>query len=162
MAARRDRPTVSISSSQQAIRVPRKRIAELAAFVVAAERGRLAEVDVAVVGTREMARLNRLYRHRGGATDVLSFDLSGAGATGVSAQIVVCGAVAVREARARRLRPQHELLRYVLHGLLHVLGYDDRSDAEAARMHERQEQLLGDFLRPGRGGRRGGGGQTDG
>jgi probable rRNA maturation factor len=139
-------PAVSISSSQRAIRVPRKRIVELAALVAAAERARLAEVDVAVVSAREIAKLNRRYLGHAGATDVLSFDLSDPTATGISAQVIVCGDVAVSEAAARGLRPQHELLRYVLHGLLHVLGYNDGEPAKSARMHARQEELLAKLL----------------
>ena len=142
-----------ISSSQRAVRVPRKRIVELAAFVARAEGVRLADLDVAVVGADEMAALHRRFLRRRGATDVLSFDLSEPGAAARSVQVVVCGDVAAAEAAARRLRPQHELMRYVAHGLLHVMGYDDRTAAEAATMHARQEELLARFLARRRGAR---------
>ena len=51
------RPTVAIASSQGALRVPRKKMAELIAYVAAAEHARIADVDVAVVGAEEMAAL---------------------------------------------------------------------------------------------------------
>jgi probable rRNA maturation factor len=143
MAGRRTaKPIVTISSAQRAMRVPRKKIAALIAHAVAAEKARVAEVDVAVVAADEMASLNRRFLGHRGPTDVLSFDLSGPGEDALVAQIIVCGDVAVREARRRRLRPQRELLLYVLHGLLHLIGYDDTDADAAARMHAREEELL--------------------
>jgi probable rRNA maturation factor len=136
---------VLISSSQKAMRVPRKRIAELVAFTAAAEGAPLAEADVAVVTSRRIARLNRLYLNRPGATDVLSFDLSGPAERAIRAQIVVCGDVAAAQARRRKCSAARELMLYVVHGLLHVMGYDDSTPA-AAKMHARQEQLLDAFL----------------
>jgi len=137
---------VSVSSRQKAVRVPRKRIAELVPFVAEAEGVVLAEVDVAVVSAEEIATLNRRYLRHAGPTDVLSFDLSRPGDRGLVAQLVVCGDVAVTEAAARGLRPQQELMLYVIHGLLHVMGYDDRRPPDAARMHAREEHVLGAFL----------------
>jgi probable rRNA maturation factor len=146
MARGRTRPAVTICSSQRILRVPRKRIDELVAHVAAAERTRLAEVDVAVVGAEEMAALNRRHLGREGATDALSFDLSESPASPLIAQLVVCADAAVREARGRGLPPQHELMLYVIHGLLHLMGYDDGDARSAARMHAREEELLAAFL----------------
>jgi len=138
--------TVNISSSQKAIRVPRKKIAALVALVSAAESADLDEVDIAIVTARRIAALNRRYLRHRGATDVLSFDLSQPGG-GIAVQLIVCGELAVREARARGLGPQRELMLYVLHGLLHVLGYDDTTPQAAEEMRTRQEELLEGFYR---------------
>jgi len=130
------------------VRVPRKRIGELIAFVARAEGVKIGEIDVAVVGTGRMASMNRRYLHRRGATDVLSFDLSGPSGhgEGICGQIVVCGQVAARAGRSRGVGVQRELLLYVLHGVLHLAGYDDSSPAAATRMNARQEELLSNFL----------------
>ncbi len=148
------RPKVAIASTQRALRVPRKRIAELIAFIARAEAAAIAEVDLAVVTAGEMTALNRRYLRRSGCTDVLSFDLTGPGNAGLSAQIIVCGDVAVAEAARRGLRPQHELMLYVIHGLLHLLGHDDGRTPDAAHMQSRQEELLAEFLRRPRRSRR--------
>ncbi|MBS3734429.1 MAG: rRNA maturation RNase YbeY [Phycisphaerae bacterium] len=141
------RDNIVISSHQRAMRVPRKRIAELVAYVARREGARLGEVDVAVVSRQRIATLNRRWLGRRGATDVMSFDLS-APDEPLTAEIVVCADVAVAEARRRGHGPQRELLLYVAHGLLHLLGYDDAGGAaEARRMHARQEELLEAFLR---------------
>ena len=155
MARRATPPVVRVSSSQKTLRVPRRRIAELVAHVIAAQGGESAEVDVAVVGREEMASLNGRFLGRRRPTDVLSFDLSGAGPGPRVAQIIVCSDVARAEAAARGLAPQHELLLYVVHGLLHLLGYDDQAAPAADRMHQREEALLAEFLDRSRGGRPG-------
>ncbi len=139
-------PRVRISSEQTAMPVPRKRITEVAAFVAAAEKQRLCELDVAVLDAAEMARLNRQHLDHGGATDVISFDLTSPTDDGLCAQVIVCADVAVREARRRGLGRRRELLLYVVHGLLHVMGYDDLSPDEASRMHAREEELIDEFL----------------
>ncbi|MBL7133551.1 MAG: rRNA maturation RNase YbeY [Phycisphaerae bacterium] len=126
--------------------MPRKKIAELVAFIAAREGVSISDVDLAVVDGRQMAALNRRYLGRAGPTDVLSFDLSESRHRTVSAQIVVCGPAVVRRARRRRLGVQSEMLLYVAHGLLHLIGYDDRNPPARAKMSARQEELLNEFL----------------
>ena len=137
--------TINISSSQTALRTPRKKITALVEFVARAESARLEEVDIAIVASRRMAALNRHYLQHAGTTDVLSFDLSIPGG-GLVAQLIVCADVAVGEARSRRIGPQRELMLYIVHGLLHVMGYDDTNPQAAEKMYARQEELLEAFL----------------
>jgi len=138
-------PTVNISSSQTALRTPRKKIAALVEFVARSEGAAIEEVDIAVVTAGRIASINRRYLRHAGSTDVISFDLSTPG-FGLVAQIIVCADAAVREARARRIGPQRELMLYIVHGLLHVIGYDDSNPRDAREMYARQEQLLEAFL----------------
>ena len=137
--------TINISSSQTALRVPRKKIAAMVEFVSSAEAMQLDEVDIAVVASRRIAALNRRYLQHAGATDVLSFDLSAPGG-GIVVQVIVCAEMAVRQARLRRISPQRELMLYIVHGLLHVMGYDDTTPQAAEKMYARQEELLEAFL----------------
>ena len=153
MAQRKNRkqPKVAISSTQKALRVPRKAIAELVAFVSSAQGYRVADADIAVVDSAKMAELNRRHLRRSGATDVLSFDLSEAPKAGLSVQLIVCGDVAAAEAASRGLTGRRELLLYVVHGLLHVMGHEDESIRGSVRMRARQEELLEQYLhRPAR------------
>lgn len=139
-------PEVTIHKSGTSIRVPRKRIRELIAFAARAEAVDVAEVEVAVVGPQEIAAHNRRWLRHAGATDVISFDLSEAGRPGLCVQLIVCGEIARREGQARGTGTQRELLLYVLHGLLHQMGYDDQAIRSAARMRARQEEILAAFL----------------
>lgn len=143
--ASRKEPVIAVSSSQKAVRVDRRRLAELVRFVAGCEGVTLAAVDLAVVGEDEIAQFNRDYLRRAGATDVLSFDLSDENSTGVSAQLIVCGDVAAKQGPLHGQRPQRELTLYVVHGLLHLMGYEDSTVRGAARMHAREEEILDQF-----------------
>ena len=146
MSPRKPVGVVLISNSQRAVRVYRKRLAELVGFVARKEGHRLGQIDIAVAGRAEMSRLNREWLGDGRATDVLSFDLTEGGGAGICAQIVVCGELAAEQARLRGLRPQRELMLYVVHGLLHLMGCEDATVRGAAKMHAREDELLDGFL----------------
>ena len=142
---RKPPPQVTISKHATGTRVPRRRLRRLIEFVAEAEGQTIAAVDLAVVGDAEIAALNRRHLGRGGATDVLSFDLSDAAHTGIVAQIVVSGDRAARQAQLRGHAAGRELMLYVVHGLLHLMGYDDSSVRGGARMHAREDKLLAAF-----------------
>ena len=98
-------------------------------------------LSVAIVDERRMAAMHRQYKQLDGPTDVLAFDLGCAAGGALDAELLLCRDVAVRQAAARGHTVRLELLLYAVHGLLHVLGYDD--DAEhAAAMHRREDELL--------------------
>ncbi len=145
-ASPRKKPIVRICACQLPCRVPRKRLTQLAAFVAKAEGARLAEVDVAIVDNASMTGLNRRFLNHRGSTDVLSFDLSDSPAAGISAEIVLCGDVAVRQGKLLGCSPQRELMLYLVHGLLHLMGYEDSSIRGSVKMGARQEELLREFL----------------
>ena len=146
MAKRPPKPLLRISSAPRALGLTRRRIGELISFVAAEEGQRLGEIDVAIVGEGEISALNRRHLSHAGATDVLSFDLSESDRPGISAQIVVCADVAAEQAPLHGLTPRHELMLYVIHGLLHLMGYEDSTVRGAARMRARQDELLSAFL----------------
>ncbi|MCY2931960.1 MAG: rRNA maturation RNase YbeY [Planctomycetota bacterium] len=141
-------PAIAISSTTRAMRLPRKALADLIRFVVARQRVRVADVDLAVVSARQIAALNRRFLNHAGPTDVISFNLAEPGQP-VSAQLIVCADVALAQARRRNIPPRRELFLYVVHGLLHTFGYDDAAKPQAAKMAARQERLLAEFLTRG-------------
>ena len=119
---------------------------ELVHFVAARQRVKIADVDIAVLSRKEMAACNRTFLRHAGPTDVISFDLTDPGAKGLSAEILLCGDIARAEAKKRSHGEQRELLLYLIHGLLHLMGYDDKTAAKAKKMHARQEALLAEFM----------------
>ena len=60
----------------------------------------------------------------------------------LSGEVVVCAPEARRQANAHATRVEHELLLYVLHGMLHLSGFDDRTDADYRRMHRTEDMVL--------------------
>jgi probable rRNA maturation factor len=139
---------VRISSTSKAMRIPRKRIIELVKFVARKERKKLGEVDIAFVTEGEISKLNKEYLNHRRPTDVLSFDLAEPfeEEEALSGQLIICPDVAIAQSRTHGNGPQKELLLYVVHGLLHLLDYDDKTVDQGRRMAARQEKLLGAFL----------------
>ena len=133
--------SIMITTTQRRLRVPAAQVRRLVRLVARAQRRRIDQVDVLVVGRRRMAALNAAHLHRG-VTDVISFDLGGGPSGGLCAQIVVCADIAIAEARRRGHPAWKELLLYITHGLLHAMGYDDADEPAARRMHRREDALL--------------------
>jgi probable rRNA maturation factor len=104
----------------------------------------LVEMSLALVGDRRMAALHERFMGIAGPTDVLTFELDHDARGRVTAgEVVVCVSHALREARRRRgVAPRDEVLLYALHGMLHLCGYDDRTDRDFAKMHRREDQIL--------------------
>jgi probable rRNA maturation factor len=100
------------------------------------------EVDVAVLDDAAIAALAGQFGRAPRPTDVLSFSMAEGPEGPLAAQIAVSAETAARQAERRGRGPEGELMLYVVHGLLHQLGYDDADDAGAAAMHAREDALL--------------------
>ena len=100
-------------------------------------------LSVAVVGDAEMAQLHEQFLNLPGPTDVLTFELDHDQTGRVTeGEIVVCLPEAQRQAATRSHDAGVELLLYVIHGLLHLVGYDDHDPADYAAMHAKEDQIL--------------------
>jgi probable rRNA maturation factor len=86
-----------------------------------------------IVGEREGRRLNRAYRKKNRATNVLTFD---------TADVVLCHPVIRREARAQGKSVAAHYAHLVVHGCLHLRGYDHEKKRDAARMEAREIAIL--------------------
>ncbi len=98
-----------------------------------------AELTLRFVDAREGRRLNRDFRGRDYATNVLTFDYSRAP---LAADIVLCVPVIAREARAQGKSLRSHLAHLVVHGTLHAQGHDHLTDRQAARMEALETRLL--------------------
>ncbi|MCI0452717.1 MAG: rRNA maturation RNase YbeY [Candidatus Latescibacteria bacterium] len=116
----------------------RRRVARAAAGV--GRRGYT--VNLVVVGDREMRRLNRHYRGKDKPTDVLSFGYDAGPGDDVVGDVFVSHETLTRDARRMGVEARHLAVRIVVHGLLHVAGYDHETDADAARMERRERAVL--------------------
>jgi probable rRNA maturation factor len=143
-------PTVAVADLQERA-LDLARVEGVGALVLQAEGRSDLSLSVAIVDDARMAQLHLQFSGVPGPTDVLAFPMQDDGAPPIPDAPVVLGEVVVsadtaaREAEARGLPFERELLLYVVHGTLHLLGYDDHDSAERARMHERQEELLEQF-----------------
>jgi probable rRNA maturation factor len=100
------------------------------------------EISLAFVDNPTIHRLNMRYLKHDEPTDVLSFPLSDAGAKTLAGELVIGAEVALASAQERGHDVQHELGLYVIHGLLHLCGFDDHESEDAADMRERERHYL--------------------
>lgn len=123
-------------------RLPRRVVCDAVTHVLHGEQ-RDAAVAVTFLGPRRMRQMNAAYKHHDWPTDVLSFALPLPDGS-LTGDIYVCPYVAAREARSRGLRVRDELIRLVIHGTLHVLGYEHPETAGRTEspMWRRQEQYV--------------------
>ncbi|MGH8705215.1 MAG: rRNA maturation RNase YbeY [Burkholderiales bacterium] len=96
-----------------------------------------AEVTVRVVGASEARRLNRIFRRRNYAPNVLSFSYDAR-----RGDVVLCHPVISREAKAQGKTLVAHYAHLVVHGMLHLRGHDHRRAADAARMERAERRLL--------------------
>jgi probable rRNA maturation factor len=112
--------------------------------VLLAHAVRRAELSVALMDGASVRTLNARYHHRRSQTDVLAFDLRDdlTGAPAALGQIVVNIERARRRAATYGIAPAAEIMLYVIHGCLHLTGYDDHSARQASVMHRREDEML--------------------
>jgi rRNA maturation RNase YbeY len=102
------------------------------------------EVEVTVVGDDDIRQMNRTFRGIHRRTDVLAFPLEAPEAPGqLVGQVVISADTASRQARRLGVPLPAELDLLATHGVLHLIGYDDRDPVEADMMHRRERDILG-------------------
>ncbi|MCL2298450.1 MAG: rRNA maturation RNase YbeY [Proteobacteria bacterium] len=132
-------PTLTLCI-QQASRHPIPVRATLRRWALAALKGS-ADVTLRFVDTREGRELNRHFRGKDYATNVLTFSY-GQNALDYAGDIVLCMPVLLREAGAQRKPWRAHCAHLVVHSLLHLQGYDHKNDREAQKMEARETAIL--------------------
>jgi len=121
-----------------------------AALATSAARGKTTagEVTIRVVGRAEMTDLNRRYRGRDGATDVLAFAFDGEGAAApldILGDVVICAPVLAAEAARRGIPELNHWAHLTAHGVLHLCGFDHDEAAAAREMGALEREILAEF-----------------
>lgn len=142
-------PVIQIGCEGVQLPLPAARVRRIVATVLRAEGraaeppGRRAEITITFVGPKAMRRLNQEWKGHDEPTDVLSFSLRPLEG-GVTGDVYICPAVARGQARLHDVPFPDEVARLVVHGTLHVLGYDHPEGLGRTRsaMWRRQERYL--------------------
>ncbi len=100
----------------------------------------LPEIDILLIADRRMAQLHQRFMNTEGPTDVLTFQ---------HGEIFVSVETAERNARRFRTSPQHEIELYIVHGLLHLHGFDDRTATKSPAMNAAQARIMQELTRDG-------------
>jgi probable rRNA maturation factor len=141
--ARRGTPRIEVQCAATARNVPAAaRIRQWARSALPQD----SRVTIRIVGRAEGRLLNRSYRNRDYATNVLTFVFRDQ--PPYEGDIALCAPVITREARAQRKTVAAHYAHMIVHGLLHLQGYDHEDDADAERMERREKTLLARFGYP--------------
>ncbi len=136
---------VDVASENVRVSLGREAVRRIAVAALEAERVRHALLSITFVDRRAIARLNVRHLDHRGPTDVISFGFTRATRRDpVVGDIYICPDVAREHAHQRAVPVRQELMRLVIHGVLHVLGYDhpDGDTREQSAMWKRQEALV--------------------
>ena len=144
MATRRLELGVSYAAPRLGVPTPAsfRRWAEAA--LQGARHRQSAELSIRIVGAREGRVLNRQYRDKDYATNVLSFpvELPRGIASPLLGDLVICAPVVAREAREQGKSPRDHYAHLTVHGVLHLLGFDHQDERDATRMEALETRIL--------------------
>jgi probable rRNA maturation factor len=135
---------IDIQNLQSVAKVDKNKVIECAEAVLKAMGENDAELSIVLVNDMHIRNLNWKYRRNDSATDVLAFPmrdsrrLSGV----ILGDVVISVETAKREAKKRKKDLQDELNLYIVHGILHLLGYDDEKIRARKKMKEKEKELM--------------------
>lgn len=134
---------VDVTDRQRTLRLGPRWLTGIVRRSLAREGIAAAEIGILLVNDRGIAALHERWLDVPGPTDVITFDLAdGDDPDHLQGDIVVSTETAARTARALGWNPRHEAAYYVIHGLLHLAGYDDHDAADRRAMRARERVLL--------------------
>ncbi|MBN1793833.1 MAG: rRNA maturation RNase YbeY [Candidatus Omnitrophica bacterium] len=139
---------VVIRNTQSRYKVPARQLRQVAASVLAEYGKSETELCIVLVDNKEIVRLNRAYLHESSPTDVIAFP-QGAPPRGAAVELLGDVVISVEEAAAqaqiRQIPFFREVALYAIHGILHLLGFDDTTQAASREMKALQRVLLEKF-----------------
>ncbi len=99
------------------------------------------DIFISIVSDAEIRRVNREHLNRDNPTDVIAFDYQDEENV-LTGEVIVSAETALSAARERELDPFAELILYMIHGVLHIIGYDDADPEGAAEMQRKQGSIM--------------------
>jgi probable rRNA maturation factor len=137
--------TIVISNRQRTKKINLRLLKQIAQALLVELKIENAELGINLVAAREMTLINETFLKHEGSTDVITFDYGG-GAHGVTrptlhGEIFICVDEAIVYAKEFKTNWQSEIVRYIVHGVLHLLGHDDLKP-DSRRKMKRVENLL--------------------
>jgi probable rRNA maturation factor len=135
---------IEVANRQSHLSVDTERLLCAVRAVVEEAGFTLGEISIAVVDNTVIHELNRKYLRHDDATDVLSFVFERE-ATDLAGEVIVSAEMAITRGQELGWAPEDELLLYVIHGVLHLVGLDDQAADDRARMRAAERRYLALF-----------------
>lgn len=149
MKGSKDYPlTLTIQNRQRHFPVPRSKIAKIVRIFLKLEGVACDEVDISFISDKAMRSMHLDFFDDPSPTDCISFPIDYDEAIGYKhlGEVLVCPEVAFRYSSTKQLVYLDELVLYVIHGLLHLCGYDDL-DPQSRRLMRKRERYHMDYLK---------------
>jgi probable rRNA maturation factor len=130
--------------------VDKKSFSQVAKKVLKGENRETKNISLAFVGKEEIKKLNKKFRKKNKATDVLSFSAQGGPASGWNieeenylGEIIICPEVVKENAKKYGISAKEETMKVFVHGILHLLGYDhEKTEKKAEEMEDKEKFYL--------------------
>ena len=141
--------TLDVSNRQRLRKFNPQSVKEIATATLADLKIHNAELGIVLVSAKEMASLNESFLGHEGPTDVITFDYSESGTpAGIRGEIFICVSEAERQAKLFGTDWQSEVVRYIIHGILHLAGYDDLHPVARKKMKHQENRLMSKLWQP--------------
>ena len=132
---------IEFADQQQTLSVDKRRLEQAARLILHDHGPETVHLSVAVVDDATIHELNRQFLQHDYPTDVLSFLLENE-AERMEGEVIVSADTARAQAERLGVRADDELLLYLIHGVLHLVGFDDRSPRRRERMRRAERQYM--------------------
>lgn len=134
--------TLTLHNRQRGFRVDTPLLTEITTWVLENEfPDHSSDIEIYLIGARRMAEINQQYLQHEGSTDIITFDY-GDPATHLHGELFISLDDAEKQAREFKTTWQTELARYVIHGILHLAGYDDLEPVARRKMKQAENRLV--------------------
>lgn len=133
---------IVVSNRQRTRALDRKFIQQLTAFALHQAGVESAELGLHFVSAKEMARVHEHFMNIAGSTDVITFDHGSKPPKSIHGEIFISVEDAMAQAKEFGATWQSEVARYVVHGILHLLGYDDLQPAARTKMKREENRFV--------------------
>lgn len=131
------RSNITVINSNKRRRIDEKRVKKAVVDILKIlKKPSDTKLEIAFLSNRLIRPINKYYKGHDRATDVLSFDL------GSCAQVLISSDMALENSKKFKTSFEKELLLYVIHGILHLCGYDDGTRKEKSRMFRKQDSIM--------------------
>jgi probable rRNA maturation factor len=131
---------VVVTNRQRQLKINPRLLAEIAERALELVDDAQLHLGIVLVDDAAIAKLNAQYHDTPGATDILSFDYGEE-----QGELIISVERAVAQAKRYRTTPARELILYVVHGILHLHGYNDLTPAQRRRMRAAERRLVSDL-----------------
>lgn len=135
---------IHVSNRQKTLKISKQKVKKIVTAVIAFESQRCDEVAVHFVSVKEICELHQTFFNDPSQTDCISLPLDDASETHyrVLGEIFVCAETAVQYANSHQSDSYTELTLYIIHGLLHLMGYDDIKTKDRVEMRAAEKKHM--------------------